>query len=168
MHKKFGVVSIVCDPTHFYQNIMAMDRDGLPIRELKQTTGNMVSASTALYEVLRMKRLEAYPDEELREHLRFAAAKVQGSGFRIVKKEESAKPNDGAIAMAMAVYDAIERGGVDTSKMQRISSPFSENTGFERLDEIAEEADWPEALRATTREDRVRALEALKGRRGSR
>jgi len=170
MYDKFSVVSIVSDPTHFYQNIMAMDRDGLPIREFRQTTGNMVSASTALYEVLRMKRMEAYPDEELREHIRFAAAKVQGSGFRIVKKEGSAKPNDGAIAMAMAVYDAIERGGVDTSKVQRISSPFSENTGFSYQDLASEEQEqkWPEALRVTTREDRLRALDDLKGRRGSR
>lgn len=166
MYKKFTIVSIVCDPTHFYQNIMSMERDGLPIREFRQNTGNMVAASTAFYEALRMKRMEAYPDEELRDHIRYAAAKVQGSGFRIVKKEDSAKPIDGAIAIAMATYDAIERGGLDTSKPIIISSPFSENTGFLDREEQEVEADWPEALRKTTRDDRVRALDSMKATRG--
>lgn len=165
MYKKYTVVSIVCDPAHFYQNIMSMERDGLPIREFKQTTGNMVSASTALYEVLRMKRLDAYPDDDLREHIRFAAAKVQGSGFRIVKKEGAAKPVDAAIAAAMAIYDAIERGGVDTSKPQYISSYESEHTGFNQEQRLRpEEEKWPEQLRGTTSEDRSRALEEHKRR----
>lgn len=165
MHKKFTVVSIVCDPTHFYQNIMAMQRDGLPIREFVQSTGNMVSASTALYETLRMKRLEAYEDSELRAHIQYAAAKVQGSGFRIVKKEGAAKPVDGAIAMAMAIFDAIERGGADTSKPQFISSPFADYTGHAEEQRGEQEDTWPEQLRDTTREDRVAALEELRERR---
>ena len=70
--------------------------------------------------------------------------------------------------MAMAIYDAVERGGVDTSKPQRIASGFSENTGFATDEQPADVLELPEALRITTRDDRIRALEAMTGRRGAR
>ena len=162
MYNKFTVNAIVADPTHFYQNIFAMQRAGLPIREFKQNVGNMVAASTALYDALRNGRLEAYPADDIREHILFAAAKLHGSGFRIVKLDESTRPVDAAIALSMALLDAVERGGEDTSKEQVIASPFGQLTGLNQevvIEGMPGEETLPEPLRRTTYGDRMRALE---------
>ena len=166
MYKMFKVAAIVVDATHFHQNIMTMQADGMPVNEFTQSVGNMVAASTALYESLRFKRLKVYPDEEMRSHIQFAAAKVHGPGFRIVKKEENARPVDASIALAMAVHDAIQRGGIDTTKEIVIRSPFSDVTAYAHPDDIATEfgeENLPEALRPTTFKDRREALRKARG-----
>ncbi len=163
MYGKFKINSITADPTHFYQNIMALEREGFPVREYPQTVANMVKASTALYESLRFMRLRVYPDKELRDHIQFAAAKVHGSGWRIVKKEDGAKPNDAAIALALAVHDAVERGGQDFTQSQNIPSRFSDSTAWPTKDKEEDPAVYlPPALRDVSDEEIIQQLEDLK------
>ena len=140
------VASIVCDPTHFYQNIMAMQAAGLPIAEYKQSPANMVAASMSMFEAFQGGAVELYDAPDLREHIRFAAAKPQGSGYRIIKNPSATHANDGAIAMAMAMHDAVSRGGYDTTEEIRIRSPFSSATAWAPEDEM--DQSWlPPALR---------------------
>jgi phage terminase large subunit-like protein len=133
-HSELNVVSIKADPTHFYRSITGLRKEGLPIDEFSQSGQNMLSASSALYDALQYETLKAYPHPELRKHLRYAVAKPQGSGYRIVKPTEGRQPVDGAIALAIAVFDAIAHGGVDISKEQTIKSPFSDLTGYQSPD----------------------------------
>ena len=151
MNKRFTLASIVCDPTHFYRSVVSLKNEGLPISVFSQSPKNMVAASMALYEALRFKRLKVYPDKELRNHIRFAAAKAQSGGYRIIKNPDTPRPNDGAIALAMAVYTAFEAGGADPTVEQVIRSPYGECTGLPHPPDEAE-PDWmPDALRVTTR-----------------
>jgi len=140
------VASIVCDPTHFYQNIMSMKTKGLPIAEYNQTPANMVAASMSMFEAFQGGALELYDAPDLREHVRFAAAKPQGSGYRIIKNPNATHANDGAIAMAMAIHDAVSRGGYDTTEEIKIRSPFSNATAWAPEDAL--DQSWlPPALR---------------------
>jgi len=145
--KMFTISNIYYDPTHLYRSMQTLRVEGLPVTEFTQTIPNMVKASTALYEVIRFQVLQVYPDSELRNHIKFAAAKAHGSGFRIIKSPEMPRPVDGAIAMAMAVYDAVQRGGEDTSEEQVIESPYSDCTAYS-ADAREGKEDWmPEQLR---------------------
>ena len=145
MSKELKIASIVCDPTHFHQNIMEMKAKGLPIEEYTQNPSNMVAASMSLFEALQSGMVQVYQAPDLKDHVRFAAAKPQGTGYRIIKAPDNPRANDGAIAMAMAVHDAVERGGYDTTEETVIRSPFSDQTAFEI--EKPENAWLPEALR---------------------
>ena len=146
MCKELKVTSVLCDPTHFHQNIMEMKSKDLPVTDYNQSPSNMVAASMSLFEALQSGMVQVYNAPDLRDHLRFAAAKPQGTGYRIIKSPDNPRPNDGAIAMAMAVHDAVERGGYDTSNETVIRSPFSNATAFSEKE--AEDQSWlPEALR---------------------
>lgn len=140
--KMFTISNIYYDPTHLYRSMQTLRVEGLPVTEFTQTIPNMVKASTALYEVIRFQVLSVYPDSELRNHIKFAAAKAHGSGFRIIKNPDMPRPVDGAIAMAMAVYDAVQRGGEDTSEEQVIESPYSDCTAYSAEAREGGQEDW--------------------------
>jgi len=52
---------------------------------------------------------------------------------------------DAATALAMAAYDAVKRGGVDTSETIKITSPFGDMTAVKK--KVYREEDLPAALR---------------------
>jgi len=157
---ELNVVQIWADPTHFYRSITALRKEGIPIEEFKQSVTNLTAASAALYDALQYESLEAYRDPVLRDHIRFALAKPQGAAFRIIKSEETRRPIDGAIALAIAVYNGIAHGGVDLSEHQIIKSPEGELTAYgdadvpKELENLAEVfggpknwEEWPADLR---------------------
>ncbi len=127
LYNKYNVVSVVYDPTHLIQTMLRLKRRGLPTRDFTQNVPNMTSASQLLYDLFKNKNLEAYPDDILRRHIQMAVAESSSRGFRIVKSTTSkAHQVDGAIAMAMACYEAVSRGGADISIPVRITSPYSD------------------------------------------
>lgn len=133
LYNKYKVVSIVCDPTHLMQSILELKRKGLPIREFTQSANNMTAASQALYELLKNKNLESYPDDVLRRHIQMAVALTTSRGFRIVKDKNRVSQRhqiDAAIALAMACYEAVENGGVDISIPVIIRSPFMDQSAL--------------------------------------
>jgi phage terminase large subunit-like protein len=150
VYSELNVQMIWADPTHFYRSITGLRKEGLPVEEFSQTGTNMAAASAALYEALQYEKLKVFRHEEMRGHIRFATAKPVGSSFRIVKSEETRRPIDGAVALAIAVYNAIQHGGVDISNEIRISSPFSDNTGH-AVPVGVEQAQLPPELGGNTR-----------------
>ena len=84
--------------------------------------------------------------------MKYAIGKATPRGFRIAKEKNSKYPNDAAVALAMSVYDSIERAGVDTSKPIRITSPFTDHQqssgAFQRPRQRTEESWLPEPLRS--------------------
>ena len=136
--KKFRIQVIAYDPAHFHQTSVRLERDGLPMLEYTQSTANMTAASQALYEVLQTDSMRAYPNKELRDHIRMAVAEAKGRGYRIVKeKARSAHPIDAAVALAMAVKCAVDSGGVDGVTPVKIRSSFPDRTAWKTDDEPA-------------------------------
>jgi phage terminase large subunit-like protein len=134
LYNRMKVVSIVYDPTHLMQMMMRLKSKGLPVKLFEQTIPNMTAASQLLYDLLKARNLEAYPSEELKQHIQMAVAETTNRGFRIVKDKASKRHHiDAAIALAMAAYDAVSNGGVDVSIPIIIRSPYSDATAW--LDE---------------------------------
>ena len=52
---------------------------------------------------------------------------------------------DAATALAMASYDAVKRGGVNTSEVIKIDSPYGDMTAVKK--KVYKEEDLPAALR---------------------
>ena len=126
---KFIISSVVYDPTQLIATMERLNREGIPTRSFDQTVPNMIAASGELYNRLKSRRLEAYEDADMRRHIQMSVAESTARGFRIVKSRVSKRHHiDGAIALAMAVYEAVINGGVDISIPVTIESPFSDMT----------------------------------------
>jgi phage terminase large subunit-like protein len=135
LYNKYKVVSIVYDPTHLMQTMLRLKGKGLPTKEFTQTIPNMTAASQLLYDLLKNKNLEAYPDETLRRHIQMAVAESNSRGFRIVKSRTSRRHQiDGAVALAMACHEVVQTGGVDISIPVVIRNPYKEDTQDEQRD----------------------------------
>lgn len=129
LYNKFKVVSIVYDPTHLVQTMLRLKSKGLPTYEFPQTGDKMLSASQLLFDLLKNKNLEAYPEEVLRKHIQMAVAEAGPRGFRIKKGKVNARHHiDGAVALAMACHEAVSSGGVDISIPVIIRSPYTVKT----------------------------------------
>jgi hypothetical protein len=91
----------------------------------------MTQASQLVYDLLKSRNFETYPDDDMRRHMQMAVAETTSRGFRIVKSRVSKRHHiDGAIALAMACYEAVNSGGVDLSIPIVINSPFSDATAY--------------------------------------
>jgi hypothetical protein len=69
-----------------------------------------------------------------------------------VKEKNTRKPIDAAIALAMALHDARENTGIDTSEPLVLESPFADVSQFDRSKEqkIKREQHLPPELRDFT------------------
>jgi phage terminase large subunit-like protein len=143
------IVGVLYDPTQFQRSAVALKKKGLPMVEVPQQGSAMIEMTQNIYDLLRSNSLEAYPDEELRDHIRYAVAEHTPRGFRLKKNKNGKYAIDAAQALAMAAYDAVNRGGVDTSAPIYIESPFTDS-GAERIPTVYDELQMklPEALRS--------------------
>jgi len=131
LYNKFTVSSIVYDPKHLMQMMYRLKGKGFPVTAFQQTAPAMTAASQLLFDLLKNKNLEMYPAEDLRKHLQMAVAETNANGFRIVKNKAMKKHHvDGAVALAMACYDAVKNGGVDISIPVTMTSPYSNMTDY--------------------------------------
>jgi len=145
MAKAFKVAAIVYDPSQFHRSMVTLHKRGLPLVEFTQSSTNMIAATQNMYDLFRQGIMAVYPDDQLRQHVHFAKAKVDERGFRLVKDKESTYPIDAAVAMAMASYYVVKVGGIDTSNRIRIESPFSDATGWDA--NYIDQSMLPEPLR---------------------
>lgn len=131
LYNKFNVVLILYDPTHLIQTMIRLKRKGLPVQEYTQSIPNMIQASQLLYDLLKNKNLETYPDEVARRHIQMATAETSSRGFRIVKNELTKRNQiDYSVSLAMACYGAVKIGGVDISIPVVVESPYSDATAW--------------------------------------
>jgi phage terminase large subunit-like protein len=131
LYNKFNIVSVVYDPTHLLQTMLRLRQKGIPTKEFPQTVPLMTAASQLLYDLLKNKNLEAYPDDGMRRHIQMAVAETNARGFRIVKTKVSKRHYiDAAVALAMAGYEAVNSGGADISVPIVIASPYSDATAW--------------------------------------
>lgn len=131
LYNKFTVSSIVYDPKHLMQMMYRLKNQGLPVKPFQQTVPSMTAASQLLFDLFKNRNLEMYPDDTLRRHIQMAVAETTSQGFRLVKGKVSKRHHiDAAIALAMACYDSVSNGGVDTSIPVQLASPFSDMTDY--------------------------------------
>jgi phage terminase large subunit-like protein len=108
-HRRGNCAAIVADPYQMHGSIMRLQKAGLPIRELNQSQASTTQFSQALFDAIRGKNLRMYVAPELREMALNAVALETPRGFRLAKERTSRKV-DGVVALAMAIFTAIEEG----------------------------------------------------------
>ena len=140
MARTVPICSVVYDPTQLHQAMTNLAKLGFTTISYTQSVDNMTKATQNLYDLLKNGNFATYPADDMRQHLRFAAAEVKGRGYRLVKPTKSGRHKiDGAIALAMAAYDSVMRGGVDTTQVIRVESPFGDVSEFPSVDSVKEE-----------------------------
>jgi phage terminase large subunit-like protein len=131
MSRQLNIAAVVYDPTQLHQVMTNLEKKGIPVIEFPQTVNNMTACTQNLYDLIMNGSLDAYENDVLRDHIKFTAVEIKGRGQKMVKPSQtSTKKIDGAVALAMSAYDAIKRGGVDTTIPIRIESPFGDVSQF--------------------------------------
>ena len=95
------------DPWHFRESAEMLADDGLNMVEFPQFASRMGPASEQLYELVKAGRLKHDGDPILARHVAAATAKLTRRGWVITKPEGSSRRIDLAIALAMAVDQAL-------------------------------------------------------------
>ena len=135
----FNITSIVYDPTQLHRSMMRLRKVFHQVEELPQTLNNMIAASETLFGLFKNRKILVYPDEELRDHIKYAMAEDKGRGFRIVKPKKAAHHHtDAAIAMAMEAYEVMKSGGFDVSQDIKVEVPFSDGSQWAAKDSLSE------------------------------
>jgi phage terminase large subunit-like protein len=107
LHSRCQVQAVAYDPAFVTWMALKLEDDGLPMIEVPQTDGRMKPPTQALYELILDRRLIHDGDPTLARHIRNAVAKQIEGGQRLTKK--GGRPNDAAIALVMAVGEAMRR-----------------------------------------------------------
>lgn len=142
MSKQHAISAIVYDPTQLHQTMTNLHKKGFIVVDFPQTTTNMISATQHLYDLMINFKLMAYENDECRNHVKFSSAENKGRGARLVKPEKRSKnPIDFTVALAMSAFDATRRGGVDTSVVTVIESPFGDVSDIEHKTTLEREAE---------------------------
>jgi phage terminase large subunit-like protein len=102
LSRRYKIGKILYDPFQFARSAQTLRSKGLPMQEFPQTVSNTVQASENLKSLLNAGRLDLYDNQEIREHLKNAAAKESNRGMRIIKGGSQAHKIDFTIALSMA------------------------------------------------------------------
>lgn len=143
MAKTLNVSVCYYDPYQFHRSSIVLQNRGMTMVRFDQTTKNTTAMSQNLFDLFKTKQIEVYPNDELKEHVIYAAAEDKGRGYRIVKNETTRRPVDGAVALAMSAFDSVSKAGVDTSKSIVIQYPESELTTM-NLEDVSQKHLPPE------------------------
>ena len=105
LHSRYQLRAVAYDPAFVTWMALKLEDDGLPMIEVPQTDARMKPPTQALYELILDRRLVHDGDPTLARHIRNAVAKQVEGGQRLTKK--GGRPNDAAIALVMAVGEAM-------------------------------------------------------------
>lgn len=101
------------DPHFFHRSAETLEGEGMNMVEFPQTDARMVPASQRLFELIKGGQLVHDGDPSMRRHVRSVVAKEKERGWRISKPTGSRKHIDGAVALAMAAFEATQHLGDD-------------------------------------------------------
>lgn len=107
LHKDFNVSAVAYDPALFERSAQQLETERLPMVEIPQSDSRMVPACQAVYELVLQERLEHEKDPVFTRHVASAAAvEARNGGWRLKKIKAKAKM-DAAIALCLAVDQAV-------------------------------------------------------------
>jgi phage terminase large subunit-like protein len=108
LKRRFRLVAVRYDPYQLARSASTLTRAGVPMQEFPQTPANLTAAGQNLFELIRGRNVELYPDADLRQHALNAVAVDTGRGWRLAKEKASRKI-DALAALSFAALDAIEQ-----------------------------------------------------------
>lgn len=104
---RFEVREIRFDPYQLVAVSQRLMKSGLPMLEFPQSVPNLTEASTNLFEIIKGRNLEVYPDDANRLSISRAVALETSRGWRIAKEKVSHKI-DFVVALAQAALGAVQ------------------------------------------------------------
>ncbi len=104
---RFRVREVRYDPYQLVAVAQRLAAAGLPMVAFPQTVPNLTAASTCLYDLVKGRNLEAYPDPALRLAVHRAVALETARGWRIAK-ERAGHKIDVVVALAQACLAAAQ------------------------------------------------------------
>jgi hypothetical protein len=149
LHRKFSVRVISYDPWSFVASAQRLRLQGLPMREVPQTSANLTMASATLYELITSNNLVVYPARDLRDAIASATVVEGPRGMRIAKQTRNSRI-DLVVALALACSAAMEgqskpRGFLEMSGWE--SDAEDKLPGQSRADHQAVQS-WCQAIHA--------------------
>jgi phage terminase large subunit-like protein len=104
--EKYRIIECVFDPWRAGQLAAELEREGIACIAFPQSGSRIIPASARLHAAVVEKRIKVPADDELAAHAANTIARSSRRGWRIDKPDDRT-PNDGVIALCMAV-DAAE------------------------------------------------------------
>jgi phage terminase large subunit-like protein len=104
--ERYRIVELTFDPMRAVQLAQELGERGLRVSDFPQSDARMIPASKRLYDAIVQKRLTLPDNDELRQHSANTIARHSRRGWR-VDKPNLRTPNDGVVALAMAL-DRLE------------------------------------------------------------
>ncbi len=105
--KRFQVKSVLYDPWQMQATAQRLRKASLPLQEFPQSSPNLTQASQCLFDLIESESLVLYRDREMRLAVSRCVAVEGPRGWRIAK-DKAAFKIDVVVALAMAVYGAVE------------------------------------------------------------
>jgi phage terminase large subunit-like protein len=117
--------SFAYDPWRFAESAQMLTQEGLLMSSMPQTMQFMVPASSSTFELIKGERLVHDGDPVLSAHVRAATAEMTPRGWKVSKpKKSTAKKNDAAVALVMAVAQALLEPPTRTQRKPRTPVGF--------------------------------------------
>ncbi|MCB0210749.1 MAG: hypothetical protein KDJ52_15525 [Anaerolineae bacterium] len=108
--QSYGIATLCGDPSQFLHIKQRLQTKGITVTEFIQSTSRLTEAGNTLFDVVKQARLSVYSGaSDLREYVLNAKAKETPRGIRLIK-DTASKKIDAAIALAMAVCEAEQKG----------------------------------------------------------
>jgi phage terminase large subunit-like protein len=104
LSRNFRLMECLFDPFQFANSGQRLQRLGIKMVEYPQTTANLTRSGSALYELVKERKLLTFDDDDLRRAVLNCAVKETERGFRIVKS--GAGKIDAAVALSFALVGA--------------------------------------------------------------
>jgi phage terminase large subunit-like protein len=107
LYSKYSIREIRYDPFQLHDLSTRLRSDGLPMVEFAQSVPNLTQMGQNLFELIKERNIQLYPDREMRLAVSHTIAVQHPRGWRIAKEKTSHKI-DVIVALAMAALAAIE------------------------------------------------------------
>jgi len=145
---RYRIAEVIYDPTQLVQAMAKLRFEGLPTSEFSQNGVEMIAGTDTLYSFLRNGKLLAYPDPDIKDHMRNAIVEHSSRGMRVVKdkgnRRLSEKKVDSVVALVMAIARAAENVDVKGDRIV-IESRFSDFSAWAQKQD--DQSNLPRALR---------------------
>ncbi len=111
LHNKYSIGIVYYDPSQFIRSAQFLAGKGIPLKEYTQVPTNLTAMTQTLFELIRGRNLEMYPDYELRRQNLNCVIIESSRGMRIAK-DKTSMHIDAIVALAMACQAAIDGSGI--------------------------------------------------------
>jgi phage terminase large subunit-like protein len=110
LKRSFQLKKVLFDPYQMQASAQRLAKQGVPVEEYPQTSGNLAATTMNLLDLIQAERLLAYPDQNIRTAMAQAIAVETPRGLRISKDKQSHKI-DVIVALSMACLAAVRSQG---------------------------------------------------------